>query len=612
MVTTIKSILQAYSHAVRQTVASSYRLSVTVLVVSIVTSMSAPLQAWISKNLIDALAPGVNRGITPSWTPLLAPVLVFILVWALSQLCLSLSQSLRDLLSERAMYYINFLIARKASQMSMASFDDPKFYDLLSIARSQVWRISTLTFQMVDIITQSVAVVILISLLLNINWVYPLIMFLTILPKLTVQTWYTRKTASLWTNYTPNRRMADYMSEILTTREYVQEVRLYQLADFLLGKMKAAYSMFTRSTTAIVLAQEKWNAILMFLPIVGSAAIWLSAASSALQGHITLGDVALTFQVIESTRQALEAISSRLVYLIDNTHYVRLLYQFFTQAPEASHSAAKHNVVPTRKLSPDSNGAVVFQNVSFRYPGSEKDAVRNVSFTIYPGEKTAIVGKNGAGKTTLIKLLTGLYEPTSGYITWGGIDLRELDLNEYQRQIGVLFQDFAQYDLSVRENIGLGDVDRLATIKSDDYIQAAVARAGASELIAGLPYQYDTILGKRFEGGRDLSGGQWQKLALSRAFVRDAKLLVLDEPSAALDAAAEADIFNRFANLTSGKTTVFVTHRLASVKLAQQILVLHDGVLSEVGNHDSLIAMGGEYAYMYALQADRYRMDHVS
>jgi ATP-binding cassette subfamily B protein len=247
----------------------------------------------------------------------------------------------------------------------------------------------------------------------------------------------------------------------------------------------------------------------------------------------------------------------------------------------------------------------VFQHVSFRYPGSEQDVLNDISFTIQPGETVALVGENGAGKTTLVKLLTRLYDPSQGTVTIAGRDLRQVDPQLFYQQIGAIFQDFRYYNLTVKENIGFGN---LAELENMARIRRAAEMGGATELIEGLPHQYETMLGRVFlEDSKDLSGGEWQKIALARAFMRDVPLLILDEPTAALDAFAENTVYNRFAELTKGRTTIFVTHRLSSVRMAGRILVLKEGRLIEAGNHDELMAQGGEYASMFKLQAERYQ-----
>ena len=253
---------------------------------------------------------------------------------------------------------------------------------------------------------------------------------------------------------------------------------------------------------------------------------------------------------------------------------------------------------------PDLTGPIELQSVSFRYPGADRDALIDIPFTIQPGEKVALVGENGAGKTTLVKLLTRLYDPTAGKVFMNGVDLRTLDPQRYYHQLGVIFQDFARYSFTAGENIGLGCVEALA---NEERIRQAAHMGGAAQLIERLPHGYETMLNKEFEGGVDLSGGEWQKVALSRAFMRDAALLILDEPTAALDAYAESEVYQRFAELTQGRTTVFVTHRLSSVLMADKILVLKGGRLVEAGNHACLMALQGEYAAMFNLQAKNYQ-----
>jgi ATP-binding cassette subfamily B protein len=295
-------------------------------------------------------------------------------------------------------------------------------------------------------------------------------------------------------------------------------------------------------------------------------------------------------------------------YLADNTFYLTSFFDFMDQAPDEVAGtlapSTAHAGTPDLRGAPDARGAIEFRDVSFHYPTADHDVLSSISFVIKPGEKVALVGENGAGKTTLVKLLARLYDPTHGTIYVNGQDLRTIDPPAYYRQIGVIFQDYIHYSFTARENVGLGWVEALG---DDARVRRAAGMGGAASLIERLPKGYDTPLSNRFDGGVDLSGGEWQRIALSRAFMRDAPLLILDEPTAALDAYAESEVYRRFAELTSGRTTVFVTHRLASVHMADTILVLKGGRLVEQGDHNSLMALQGEYAAMFNLQAEHYQ-----
>jgi len=603
---TSRQIIRAYARAIKLTFEAGPDLAVGLFVAALFSALTAPLQAWIAKVMIDQITTSLASNSAITVSALLPPVIAFILIRAVGQLAESMMTSLVPLVSEQTMLYTNVRVIQKSTTMDTACFDNASFYDQLSMARDQMFRISQVTSQSSYAIAQLLALISLLGLLVTIHWVVPFIVVIMTLPTVIAKVRATRVRATLWMSYTPSRRMVDYVAYMLGTREYNKEIRLFQLGPHLLDRMRSAVQQFMREIRKLAFAQERRNAVLPLLTLTGTAGIWLYVASEALARRRTVGDLALTFQVLDSSRRSLDQIANSAAFLLENIHFLVALFDYLDRPAESYPGALKRPAPSAKPMMPNLRGALTFHNVSFRYPGSDKDTLRNISFTLQPGERIALVGENGAGKTTLIKLLTRLYDPTEGSITCDGVDLREIAPEVWQRELGVVFQDFVRYDLSARDNIGFGKIESYLSGSLNGQLTTAAEQAGANEVIAELPQGYDTMLGNRFEGGIDLSGGQWQKLALARAFVRNANLLVLDEPTAALDAFAEAAVFNHFAELTKGKTTVFVTHRLSSVKMAQMILVLKDGVLIESGDHATLMARAGEYASMYTLQAERY------
>ena len=601
-----KQILSAYARSLRMTIESGPKLSAAMLVATVVAALAMPLEAWIAKLMIDTVTSALASNATVSFQTLLPVVIAFVVVWALGQVAESLSNNLRLQLSDQSMYHAQVRVIEKATRMDPACFESAQFYDQLSVARDQVWRISQVTYQMLDVTAQLISLVSLLLLLASIHWLVPILVVLTHVPKLIAQSVYTRKRASVWMNYTATRRMIDYAANVLGGREFVKETRLFQLEPHLLDKMRGGVRQFLSESMAIVVSQEKWNAVLSLLPLLSTAGVWFYVALEALARRRTVGDLALAFQALDSSRRAMNQIAGASAFLVENTFFVVQLFEYLDRPTESYPGALKRPQAGAMLHTPNMQGTLAFNNVSFRYPGADKNTLSNISFQLKAGERLALVGENGAGKTTLIKLLTRLYDPTEGTITCDGIDLRDMLPEAWQCKVGVIFQDFVRYDLTARDNIGFGDIDSYLKGALDGKLQLAAVQGGADAVIAELPKGYDTVLGRRFEGGTDLSGGQWQKIALARAFVRNADLLVLDEPTAALDAFAEAAVYNRFAELTEGKSTVFVTHRLSSVKMAQNILVLKDGALIEQGDHATLMAHSGEYAQMYTLQAERY------
>jgi ATP-binding cassette subfamily B protein len=317
-----------------------------------------------------------------------------------------------------------------------------------------------------------------------------------------------------------------------------------------------------------------------------------------LAGSISLGTFTFLTGAFARSRSYIERILAGFNDVSEQAVFLKDLFEFFEMQPAIRSGAAAHPAPrPIRR-------GFEFQSVSFAYPGSDRLVVQNINFSLHPSEKVALIGENGAGKTTLVKLLARLYDPTAGRILLDGVDLREYDVEDLRREIGVIFQDFMRYEMVIRENIGFGNIDSL---DDQDRIESAARKSLAESVIDRLPKGYDQMVGRRFEGGVDLSGGEWQKIALARAYMRDAQLLILDEPTATLDARAEYEVFQRFAELTRGRMAVLISHRFSTVRMADRILVLQGGAVGEQGSHEELVSLGGHYAELFELQAAGYR-----
>jgi ATP-binding cassette subfamily B protein len=389
-----------------------------------------------------------------------------------------------------------------------------------------------------------------------------------------------------------------YLEQVLTVDSAAKEVKLFGLGDTLLKRYQDFFWSFYREDTTLALRRSR---ISMLWGLVSSASFYVVYAYivwRTLSGSISLGELTFYLTLCRQSQGSFQGLLGNINGLYESGLFLNNLFDFLAIKPRMQPA------FDARRVTLPFQQGIEFRNVGFRYPGREDWALRNVSLIIHPGEKIALVGANGAGKTTLIKLLTRLYDPTEGQILLDGVDLRDYDLDDLRSHIGVIFQDFVRYQSTVRENIGFGQITAL-----DDQARLDVAaeRGGADEVVAGLTDGYDAMLGRWFDKGNELSGGQWQKIALGRAFMRDGAVLVLDEPTAALDAEREYEIFKRFRDLTAGKIALLISHRFSTVRMADRIAVLEGGKLLELGTHHELLAADGTYAHLFNLQAQGYR-----
>jgi len=533
------------------------------------------------------------------------PAILFALVLAAGDISQSLMGALREILGEQAEFHVRGLLLEKAATLDIAFFETPTFYDQLENARRDTWRMRNLPWILVDTSGQLLSLVVTFGLLARLHWLTVPLLLLTCSPQLIAQAQRTNAMFKLWTGRTPVQRMVYYLQDLLSEREPVKEVRLFGLQVPFLQRYYEYTQRFVTENKALVFRYERLNLLSVLLSVLGVGIVWAYGVFQATLARITLGDLALVFQAAQQVRSGLNSLFRTLGVFYEHSLFVGNLYRFLELDPAgvagALHVRTGESSMPVPR--PLRQG-IEFRNVSFRYPGTEREILQQVSFTIAPHSTVAVVGENGAGKTTLIKLLARFYDPTDGEILLDGRDLRSYELADLRRQIGVIFQDFTRYDLTAKENIGFGQVEHVDEMAR---IVQAADKGGAVPVVQKLADGYDTVLGRTFEDGADLSGGEWQKLALSRAFMREAQILILDEPTAALDALAEYEVYNRFAELTTGKSTIFVSHRFSTVRMAQQILVLDNGQLVEEGSHTDLMARQGQYAKMFTAQAERYQ-----
>ena len=503
-----------------------------------------------------------------------------------------------NLLADRYTHHVSVEVMRQAAALDVTVYEDPVFYDRLERARVQATDRLAMIQQMGRLIQQTVQAVAFSAVLV---WYSPFLLFLLvigILPAFLGESHFAFLTYAKNFRQTPIRRQMDYLRQVGGSKEAAKELKLFRLSAWLTRRFEGLSHRIYVENVSLNRRRLFWGGLLSILGQLGYYSAYAYSVWRTIQGRYSIGD--LTFittsimQAMGNIQQAFSTASG----VADQALFLTDLLAFFEMKPRVQ---SKPNGLPVPR--PIVRG-FQFCNVSFAYPGTTRRVLKNFDFTLPPGERVALIGENGQGKTTIVKLITRLYDPTEGQILLDGVDLREYDLEDLHSEIGVIFQDFMRYEMPARENIAIG---RIEVPHDQDEIEYAAEKSLAVEVVAKLPRGYDQMLGRRFEGGVDLSGGEWQKIALARAYLRDAQLLILDEPTASLDARSEFQVFERFAELTYGKMALLISHRFSTVRMADRIVVLEGGRLVEEGTHAQLIALGGRYAAMFEMQAASYR-----
>ncbi len=495
--------------------------------------------------------------------------------------------------------FMSKIIHDKAIEVDLEYYENSTYYDKLHRMQKEApflpSRILQSLLQSIQFFTSLVVVA---GWLIWFHWIIVPILCLTALPKVFVRLRHADHEHALEVRHTPLERQASYLSELLTNDSYAKDIRLFSIGTVFSERFQRIRKQLR---TEELTFDRKWlriNLLSEVLPTIGVFGMLCFVAYRTSLGWLTLGDLVVAFQAIQRGHGFLQGFLTCITNLYGNNLFVQNMYEFLS-----IESRLVRPRVPKQIPRPLEMG-IGFHRVSFRYPGGKQNILDNVSLEIRPGEHVALVGENGAGKTSLVKLLCRLYDPTQGSITLDGIDLREFSLKDLRRDVSVMFQDYVRYQLSARENIWLADT---TVPLESERIEAAIQQAGAQEILKKLGAGYDTILGKRFEGGEELSIGEWQKIALARAFFRDSQMLVLDEPTSAMDAQAEYELFQRFHALTKGRTAILISHRLSSVKMVDRIYVLEHGTVIESGTHEDLIAWNGRYTELFNMQAQKYK-----
>ncbi|WP_188267912.1 MULTISPECIES: ABC transporter ATP-binding protein [unclassified Streptomyces] len=517
-------------------------------------------------------------------------------VFALGALATAVRSIAQQLLQERTTQHVQTQVMEHAGGLPLSFFEDSASYDLLRQAQQEA---STRPVMMIGgaftLLQHTVTFASMVGLLFGLGPLVALVALLAPVPAFVADARYGMRgfQVALWSS--PIRRRMEYLSRLVSTDTYAKEVKVLGLAPFLTARFRllgaAAYRKLRGVVTARHLVGNAWS----LLTTVAGSLTYLYVAVQAVRGRLSLGDLILYTSAATAVTAAVQGMFGGASGMYEHHLYLRKLYELLA-VPTASPGGLA--------LTGPVRGHVVLEHVTFRYPGADRPALDDVSLEIPAGATLAVVGRNGAGKSTLIKLLCRLYEPESGRILLDGTDIRELDPEALRGQVAAMFQDFVTYQATVAENIGLGD---LPGLEDRERVEAAADSAGATGLVERLPQGYATALGKWFDTGVELSGGEWQKVALARAFMREGGLLVLDEPTSALDAEAEHELFTRLRELAAGRTTVYVSHRFSTVRRADLIVLIEDGRLAERGTHEELMRLGGSYARLFALQAEAYR-----
>ncbi len=489
-------------------------------------------------------------------------------------------------------------IMKHAAILDLEQFEDPVFYDKLERARQQTTGRTVLLSQVLSQVQDLITMGFFAAGLIAFNpWLIGLLFF-SILPSFLGEAYFNNQTYALSRRQTPERRELDYLRFLGASDETAKEVKIFDLSGFIIDKFRMLSDKFYFTNRSINVNRSIWGALFTLIGDLGYYVAYIYIILQTISGKISIGQLTFLAGSFRQLKSLMENVLSRFTAVSQGAIYLSDFFEFFDIRPKIVQSK---NPIPFPN--PIRKG-FEFQDVGFRYQQAEKWASRHLNFSLGAGEKIALVGENGAGKTTLVKLLARLYEPTEGRILLDGVDLRRYDLSSLRLNIGIIFQDYLRYQMSVSDNIAVGNITQKG---NEALIRSAAEQSLASELISRFSMGYDQMLGKKFQDGVELSGGEWQKVALARAYMRQAQVLILDEPTSALDARAEYEVFERFAELTKGKTAVLISHRFSTVRMADRILVLQRGELIESGTHLELIGRQGKYAELFDLQAKGYQ-----
>lgn len=567
------------------------------LISRVIASLLPPALFWVSKLIIDTIyrlltnhQPAGNR----LWWLVGTEFALAVTAGVLNRII----DYLDALLAGKYTHHVSVRVMEHAAGLDLLAYEDPAFYDRLERARVQatdrlfmIQAIGRLIQQVITTITLSISIMVFSPWLL-------LLLVVGVIPAFVGETHFAFLGYAKNFRQTPIRRQLDYLRILGGSKEAAKELKLFGLKDFLTARFKVLSTKVYEEDVALARRKVTTGSVLSAIGTAGYYTAYVFAVWKTVTGVFSFGTLTLLANAIREASSNLQQTFSTLSTIADQALFLTDLIAFFEMRPTIQ---SKPNALPAPR--PIQRG-FEFRNVSFRYPGSSRLVLNGLNFHLRPGARVALIGENGEGKTTIVKLLTRLYDPAEGQVLLDGVDLREYSLEDLYREIGVIFQDFMRYEMTARENIAVGRIEQIDNLQ---LIRQSAHKSMAEDVVGKLPSGYEQMLGRRFDGGVDLSGGEWQKVALARAYLRDAQVLILDEPTSALDARSEYEVFQRFAELTTGKMALFISHRFSTVRMADRIVVLENGRIAEEGDHDALTQLGGRYAEMFELQAASYR-----
>ena len=564
---------------------------------------SLPLaMLYVGKLIIDEI---VRISVIASGPAVENPDMSIVTIYVLIELGLAVFSDLLgrgialldSLLGDLVSHEISLRLMHQSARLDLECFEDSDFYDKLERARRQASSRILLMSQVLAQLQDSITVFFLAAALITFNAWLLLLLAITLIPAFLGETHFNSQSYSLMYGWTQERRELDYLRFAGASDETAKEVKIFGLSDFFGSRYKKLAGEYYRANRDLSARRAAWGGLLSMVGSLGYYTAYAVIIYRTVYGELSLGDLTFLSGSFLRLRSLMEAIVIRFSSIADSARYLGELFDFLDMEPRIiSIDNSLPFPVTIRK-------GFTFENVGFRYPQMKQWVLRDVSFTLHPGEKLALVGENGAGKTTLVKLLTRLYDPVEGRIMLDGHDLRKYNLDGLRDAVGVIFQDYVKYHLTATENIAVGLIDER---NNETRIKEAARQSLADKVIENLPNGYQQMIGRWFKQGTNLSGGEWQKIAIARAYMRDAQLLILDEPTASLDARAENEVFRRFVELTFDKCAVLISHRFSTVRMADRIVVLHEGKLLEHGTHDELLAVGGRYSELFQMQAAGY------